>query len=146
MSHGITAALFAFSFVDDIMGDIETIDESIQLSRSHEHIYGRISDFIRLTGCRRFDYEILSLKLRILIPLILFVHRLIRYITDLYQIPLIIQFLGCTGAVCIGMLMIQISLIQVIKLMFFTLVNLSAVLNVNIGDFFYFIVHPTTIL
>ena len=40
--------------------------------------------------------------------------RIIPFLSDLIQIGLILLFLGCTGAICLAMLMIQINLSQVI--------------------------------
>lgn len=47
-----------------------------------------------------------------LLPLMMLL-RFATIFSDLYQVPMIMLFLGCTGAVCIAMLMTQIALIQV---------------------------------
>lgn len=60
LSHGVTAALYSFSFVDDLKGDIDAIEESVQLKRSHENIYRQLSNFIQFAGTRRFDSKTFS--------------------------------------------------------------------------------------
>lgn len=44
-------------------------------------------------------------------------HRLISCFVDIYEIILIILFLGCMGGILLGLLMIQIDLAQVILLL-----------------------------
>lgn len=41
-----------------------------------------------------------------------FSFSLVDYIVDIFQITSIVLFLGCTGAVCLGLLMVQIDIVS----------------------------------
>lgn len=42
--------------------------------------------------------------------------RLVYYFSDLYQITFVVLFMGCTGAICLTTLMVQIDIVSVILL------------------------------
>lgn len=38
--------------------------------------------------------------------------RLVDYVSDIYQITLVLMFLGCTGAISLGLLMVQMDIVS----------------------------------
>lgn len=84
--------LFTLSITEDQECDLNSINESIQAEQPRGLILDQITEFIKSTNIK----------------------RLVSYFANVYQIPIILVFSGCTVCTCLAMLMIQIDLTQVI--------------------------------
>lgn len=85
--------LFSLSIAEDKECDLNAINESIRAEQPRELILDQITEFIKSTNIK----------------------RLVSYFAEVYQIPIILLFFGCTACTCLAMLMIQIDLNQVIQ-------------------------------
>lgn len=84
--------LFSLSIAEDNECDLNAINESIEAVQPRGLILNQITEFIKSTNIK----------------------RLVLYFAEVYQIPIILVFSGCTACTCLAMLMIQIDLNQVI--------------------------------
>ena len=56
-SLAIGTFLFACSMGSDVIDEINAINESAQFGRSLAHLHKQISEFIRFTNLKRFEFE-----------------------------------------------------------------------------------------
>lgn len=118
LSLAVVVFLFALSIVEDVVGDIRLICENVRIHYQSQYIRKQFSDTIEFSDkkgyCVLFQIHPRWIAKYLNSLFLESIFRLVRNAIRIFRITLIVLFLGCTGAICLAMLMIQLELVQVI--------------------------------
>lgn len=109
---GVACFLLGISLAKDIEDDIKALNANARKKRTRVLIPKQLNELIRFTNVKRFGFCFDLWNKWKRFP-IFFFHRLFFSFVDIYQIILLILVLGCTGAIILALLTIQIDLAQV---------------------------------
>lgn len=115
LSLALSCVVYSISLAKDIKDTLSIIDESSKSKQTHPLMMGQLCEFIRFSNLRRlsnnrYRMNCMSNFTKIQIDTCFF--RLADDVTEIFQITSTVLFLGCTGAICLAMLMIQIDIVS----------------------------------
>ena len=113
LTLGLAGLLFSFSIVKDVNYSLKLFNKMAKTKQSRPELMDSLFELIRFTNLR--ELSLLKCKRQSNQKFIFFVlfSRLPGYIVEVYSITLMALFMGCTGAICLTLLMIQVDLVQV---------------------------------
>lgn len=118
LTYGFAGLLLAFSIVEDIKIDLNRFNAFTTSKHRATHATKKLSKLIQFDIDLRVYAKSLKFKrLEIIIGqkinLKVYFFRLPGYIVEIYSTTLLALFIGCTAAICLALLMIQVDFIQV---------------------------------
>lgn len=111
---GLAGLFYSFSIVKDVTYSLRLFNKMARTKRTRSKLMESIVEIIRFMNLRELSSTNSNQIKWENIKLFPIFSRLAGYIVDVYSITLMALFMGCTGAICLTLLMIQVDLVQVL--------------------------------